>query len=377
MDWQRYAEGLAARISYPESDWWQPIAATPRHELVERWFTPRDGGWTVVDGRADEAAWVKTAYSDTTLVTKVGPAHADQTELGRIVTGHPTSSSTLPSLVVSMLRHGRLAPGMRLLDVATGSGYSAALACQRLGDQSVTTLDVDPYLTEVAADRLDRLGWHPTVVTADAEQELPGTFDRIVSMVSMPRIPPPWLRSLAPGGRVVTTIANTGLIVTADKTDDGGARGRVEWDRASFMTTRTDDDYPPALNDVFAKARDQDGEEITESPMPVINVMQAWEIWSMLSLEAPGIEHRSGVGDDGGPMAWMLHADGSWARAHTSCDRRITTVHQSGPRRLYDLLDGIRWRWVEYGELPVYGAQVAITPEGKTTLYQGGWSITL
>ncbi|MGA5089269.1 MULTISPECIES: hypothetical protein [unclassified Streptomyces] len=48
---------------------------------------------------------------------------------------------------MTMLRHGRLTPGVRLLDVATGSGYSADLACQRLGDDLVTTLDVAPYLT--------------------------------------------------------------------------------------------------------------------------------------------------------------------------------------------------------------------------------------
>ncbi|MFD3998389.1 methyltransferase domain-containing protein [Streptomyces sp. NPDC058583] len=377
MDWQRHAEGLAARISYPESDWWAPVCATPRHELVERWFTPYGGGWKVFDGPSDQEAWLRAAYSDATLVTKVGTAHADRAEPGEIVTGLPTSSSTLPSLVLTMLRHGRVHPGVRLLDVATGSGYSAALACERLGAHAVSTLDVDPYLTQAAAERLGRIGWQPAVVTADAEQELPGTFDRIVSMVSMPHVPAPWLRALPTGGRLVTTIANTGLIVAADKTDDGGALGRVEWDRASFMATRSGDDYPPALDEVFAQAREGDGAVVTESPFPVMNVMQAWEVWSMLSLTAPGIEHRTGVGDDGGPMAWMLHADGSWARAHTSRDKRITTVHQGGPRRLYDLLDGIRWRWLEHGELPVYGARVTITPDGRTTLSRGGWTVTL
>ncbi|MFE5710596.1 hypothetical protein ACFQ7J_07190 [Streptomyces sp. NPDC056501] len=228
-----------------------------------------------------------------------------------------------------------------------------------------------------SAERLDRIGWHPTVVTADAEQGPPGTFDRIVSMVSMPRIPDQWRRALAPGGRLVTTIANTGLIVTADKTNGGGASRRVGWDRASFMATRSDDDFPPALNAVFTQARDQDGEDVTESPFPVFNVMQTWEVWSMFSLKAPGVEHRNGVGDDDGPIAWMLHADGSWARAHTSRNTGVTTVHESGPRRLYDVLDWIRERWVSQGELPVYGAQVTIAPDGKTTLSRGEWTVTL
>ncbi|MFJ1975495.1 methyltransferase domain-containing protein [Streptomyces sp. NPDC087903] len=377
MDWEPYAEGLAAQISYPQSDWWAPIVATPRHELVERWFTPSQRGWTAVDGPSDKPAWVKTAYSDTTLVTRVGPVHADHTEPGQVVAGHPTSSSTLPSLVLTMLRHGRVAPGQRLLDVATGSGYSAALACHRLGDHMVTTLDVDPYLTEVAAARLDRIGWRPTVVTADAGRELPGDFDRIVSMVSMPRIPAQWLQALVPGGRLVTTIAGTGLIVTADKTDDGGATGRVEWDRGSFMATRVGDDYPPQLDDLFRLARAREGDEVTDSAYPVLDVMQAWDVWSMLSLTAPGIEHRTGTDDDGNPMAWMLHPDGSWARAETKPVSRTTTVHQGGPRHLYDILEGIRWRWLQDGELPMYGARVTITPDGETTLSRGGWTATL
>ncbi|OEJ28785.1 hypothetical protein AR457_34585 [Streptomyces agglomeratus] len=131
----------------------------------------------------------------------------------------------------------------------------------------------------------------------------------------------------------MTTIAGTGLIVTADKTDDGGARGRVEWDRGSFMTPRAGNDYPPALNEVFAQAVDHKGEEVTRSPFPVLNVMQAWEVWSMLSLTVPGIEHRAGISDDGSRMAWMLHADGSWARACTRPGEQTATVHQCGPRR--------------------------------------------
>lgn len=276
-----------------------------------------------------------------------------------------------------MLRHGRITAECSVLDLATGSGYSSALACRRFGDANVTTMDVDPYLTEVAAARLDSIGLHPRVVTADARAELPGEFDRIVSMVSVPRIPASWLRALRPGGRMVTTLTGTGLILAADKTDDGGATGRIEWDRAQFMTIRTGDDYPPMLDALFKAARDQDGESVTESPFPVLEVAQAWEVWSMLSLTTPGIEHRSGTDDDGSRLVWMLHPDGSWARAHTKPGARTATVHQSGPRRLYDVLDGIRWRWIEHGELPVYGARVTVTPDGATTLTRGGWSVTL
>ncbi|MFD5786735.1 methyltransferase domain-containing protein [Streptomyces sp. NPDC127037] len=378
MQWRPRAAALAEQIAHPGSPWWMPLHETPRHVFVERWFIAGPDGWTAVDGAADTAAWAKAAYANTTLVTRVGSVHADHVEPGQVVTGQPTSSSTLPGLVLTMLRHGRLTPGVRLLDLATGSGFSAALACHRLGDRYVTTLDVDPYLTQAAVVRLNRTGMHPKVVTADAtaEQPLPGEYDRIVSMVSVPRIPASWLAALAPGGRLVTTIAGTGLIVTADKTPDGGAAGQVEWDRAAFMQTRSTPDYAPALNDLFTTAGNSDG-DVTVSPLPVLDVMQAWEVWSMLTLTVPGIEHRNGTGDDGSRMTWMLHPDGSWARARTASGERTTTVHQGGPRRLYDALEAVRWRWIEHGELPVYGAKVTVSPGGETMLTRGGWTATL
>ncbi|MFF0224753.1 methyltransferase domain-containing protein [Streptomyces sp. NPDC004629] len=372
MDWKQRAAALARTAAHPGSPWYGPVMATPRHLRVPRWFTAGPEGWTPADGAADESAWASAAYADQTLITQVGTVHADRAADGETVIGLPTSSSTLPSLVVSMLTHGRLSEGQALLDVATGSGYSAALASARLGDGFVTTVDVDPYLTEAAAERLDVIGHHPRLLTQDATGHLPGEYDRIVSMVSVPRVPAPWLRALRPGGRLVTTLAGTGLILTADKTEDGGATGRIEWDRAAFMETRTGADYPPLLDELFKQVRDQDGDMVTDSPFPVLNVMQAWEVWSMLSLTAPGIEHRIGTDDDGNPVAWMLHPDGSWARAETKLASRAAIVHQGGPRRLYDMLDAVRWRWLEHGELPVYGARVTIAPDGATTLTGGG-----
>ncbi|OIK23874.1 hypothetical protein [Streptomyces malaysiense] len=142
------------------------------------------------------------------------------------------------------------------------------------------------------------------------------------------------------------------------------------------MTTRSGLDYPPLLDALFAHSAEADG-EVTLSPFPVLNVMRAREVWSMLSLMAPGIEHRTGTDEDGSRMTWMLHPDGSWARARTAPDEGTATVHQGGPRRLYDMLDEIRWRWPEHGELPVYGAQVTISSDGETTLSRGGWAATL
>lgn len=51
-----------------------------------------------------------------------------------VTDGKPTSSSTLPGLVVTMYRHAVIADDSRVL-VTTGTGHGTALLCRRLGDE--------------------------------------------------------------------------------------------------------------------------------------------------------------------------------------------------------------------------------------------------
>ena len=375
MDWERHAAQLAAEITHPVSRWRDPVATVPRHLFVPRWWQNQAGGWALQDGPADPDAWLRAAYADATLVTRVGRVHADQASEWTAV-GAPTSSSTLPGLVVRMHRHAMLADDSQVLCV-TGSGYGTALLALRLGDRQVTSVDVDPYLVETARERLDAIGLQPTMAVCDITGPLPGEYDRIVSTVSVRPIPTSWLAALRPGGRLVTTLANTGLIITADKTEDGGAVGRVEWDRAGFMATRHGEDYPDSgLDELVATVHDQVGEEVTTGRYPVLNVPQAWDIWSMLELQFPGIQHRYAEEDGDRRTAWMLHADGSWARASGVWDAP-PQVHQGGPRRLWTALERIRRRLNLEGGLPVYGADVRIDPDGTCRLSQGQWQVTV
>ncbi|WP_435865128.1 protein-L-isoaspartate O-methyltransferase family protein [Streptomyces spectabilis] len=309
----------------------------------------------------------------------MGTAHADHLEPGTVIPSGPwpTSSSTLPSLIVTMYRHAMLADTCRTL-VTTGSGYGTALACHRLGAELVTSVDIDDYLVKTATERLTAIGLHPHTAVCDLTDTLPGQFDRIVSTVSVRPIPLSWLHALRPSGRLVTTITGTGLILVADKTADGGAHGYIAATGASFMSTRHGDDHEgtsPAA--AVWEASDGDGGDVTTSRYPLLHVPDSWAVRSMLELQLPGIEHRLQQHDDGGLTIWMAHPDGSWARASADSRRASPTVHQGGPRRLFDALERIRNRLNTWGELPVYGARVAITPDGETTLSRGRWSATL
>ncbi|MFJ3219656.1 hypothetical protein ACIPLC_27540 [Kitasatospora sp. NPDC086801] len=74
-----------------------------------------------------EAEWLAMAYRNETWVTQVGGV--DAADATGPVYGLPTSSSTLPSLVVRMLEVAGIEDGDRVREIGTGTGYSTAVLC--------------------------------------------------------------------------------------------------------------------------------------------------------------------------------------------------------------------------------------------------------
>jgi protein-L-isoaspartate O-methyltransferase len=374
VNWQPHAAALAGAVVHPSSRWARPLAETPRHVIVPRWWRHMPvAGWTLRDGAADPDRWLSAAYADRTLVTRVGPLHADQAAADDHPEDGPTSSSTLPSLVVAMYRHAMITDDCDVLCV-TGTGYGTALLCARLGDKRVTSIDVDPYLVDTARDRLDAIGHHPTVRVCDLIGPLPGAYDRIVSTVGLPGIPPSWLTALRPGGRLVTNLAGTGLVVAANVQPDSSACGQVTPERAGFMRTRHGENYPPPPSSRHAWTAE--GETVTTGRYPVVQVAESWELMTAYALAVPGVRHSYDEDEHGVRTAVMVHTDGSWARA-TGRRGEQPTVHQAGPRRLWDALDAIRHDWLSDGRLPAYGAAVEIDPDGTLRLKRGTWHVTV
>lgn len=139
-------------------DCWRDVfLGVPRHVLIPFYYQHN----VRIDGDADRERWLRLVYSDTTLITQRGPDAV-------------TSSGTMPSLVATMLQALQVRNGHRVLQVATGTGYTAALLCERLGSTQVTSIDVDPDLASAARDRLRRCGYTPIVITADGAHGYPG-----------------------------------------------------------------------------------------------------------------------------------------------------------------------------------------------------------
>lgn len=225
---------LTAHGHLPDLAWRAAFAEVPREEFVPWFFAPnRDRpGWRLLE-HDDE--WLDGVYRDEALVTQLGgdETAAVRARAGEAVQGVPTSSSSAPSLMAAMLDALQVEPGHRVFEAATGTGYNAALLAHRLGSDLVTSLEIDPAVTERARAALHGLGHRPTLATGDATLGCPGSgpFDRIISTVAVPSLPPSWLTQTRSGARLVVPLVlagHSGVIVALDRGEDG-VRTAVSW----------------------------------------------------------------------------------------------------------------------------------------------------
>jgi protein-L-isoaspartate(D-aspartate) O-methyltransferase len=120
--------------------------------------------------------------------------------------GHDQTISQ-PAVVALMTELVEPRPGKKVLEVGTGSGYQAAVLAQT-GCQ-VWTIEIFRALADEARDRLARLGYRNVHVRhGDGYAGWPelAPFDAIVVTAAAESIPPPLLRQLGPGGRLVMPV---------------------------------------------------------------------------------------------------------------------------------------------------------------------------
>jgi protein-L-isoaspartate(D-aspartate) O-methyltransferase len=112
-----------------------------------------------------------------------------------------------PYIVGSMTEELRLTPESKVLEIGTGSGYQAAVLAEIT--PHVFTIEIKEPLAVRAAALLKDLGY-TTVRTRRGdgyygwEEEAP--FDAIIVTASAPHVPPPLVKQLKPGGRMVLPV---------------------------------------------------------------------------------------------------------------------------------------------------------------------------
>jgi len=114
-----------------------------------------------------------------------------------------------PYMVAAMTEMLRIAPGAKILEIGTGSGYQAAVLAQLAG--TVVTIERHPALAREACALLESLGCTNVRVIADDgspgfPEEAP--YDGIVVTAGAPTVPPSLPAQLAEGGRLVVPVGN-------------------------------------------------------------------------------------------------------------------------------------------------------------------------
>jgi protein-L-isoaspartate(D-aspartate) O-methyltransferase len=107
-----------------------------------------------------------------------------------------------PSMLAIMLRELRLAPGLQVLEVGSGSGYFLALLCAAGVD--ATGVEILRGLADQSRENLAKGGWAAKVIAGDASRiEFDTCFDRIVFSAAIDEVPGWAFRFLKPGGFIL------------------------------------------------------------------------------------------------------------------------------------------------------------------------------
>lgn len=131
----------------------------------------------------------------------------------------PTPHRSNPRVIHRELTTLDVAPGMRVIERGTGSGYSGALLSHLVGPNGhVTSIDIDGYLTRWANLAHHDRGLSNIRCYEDGTQPArAGHYDRSVAWCTPERLPTAWVEEVADNGLIVaplpiTTVPNTTVV---------------------------------------------------------------------------------------------------------------------------------------------------------------------
>lgn len=368
---------LAARLTQAgvltSPRWRAAVEAVPRELFLNPGvFLPAEGGrWRPVTAvGTDPAEWARIAYRDESLTTQLD-GHLTADQASGHVTGSPTSSSTTPVTVVDMLEKLEVEDGHQVLEVGTGTGYSSALMCFRLGEDNVTTVEVDPDVSARADAALETAGYSTWTVTGDGLLGHPrrAPYDRVIATCAVRRIPYTWIRQTRPGGIVLATVGGswhygTGL-AKVTVADDGTAEGGITGP-SSFMQARSQAEVPIA-GDLSARSAYADSERETKvSPL----LLEEWMPAFLAQLAAPGARITRATSLEGDRLLHLFDPDRESFASFTEKDG-TWTVRQGGPAALWDAIEQALTAWQDADRPDITGVRLRVTKEAHTYWIDG------
>ncbi|WP_242890864.1 methyltransferase domain-containing protein [Actinomadura litoris] len=359
---EELADRLTASGHLSDPRWRELLHAVPRHLFAPplAWVDGESGPDQLVDQSADENAWLTTVYSDTSITTQFDDGATPLEKGGE----NYTSSLSAPGIVIAFLELLDPMDHHRVLEIGTGTGWTAGLLAQRVGDHNVTSVEIDAALSADAGENLKAAGCSPRLVVADGADgwAAGGPYDRVHVTCGVREVPYAWVEQTRPGGRIVFPWVpgfafghQTRLAVTFG----GRAIGRFAGN-AGYMMLRSQrfERYAPAV--------EEDGEQTTTRLDPRTVTSDSYGCDVAIAALVPGL---TSVEEDIGQGRTRLHLrdpDGSWALADHEPSRDDFAVAQAGPRRLWSEVEAAYLRWVSWGSPGRDQFGITITPDGQT-----------
>ncbi|MEV6158475.1 methyltransferase domain-containing protein [Nonomuraea sp. NPDC052129] len=337
--------------------------AVPRHLFIPaRALVCADGDETVIDRDTDPDAWWSAVYSAEPIVTQLDDG---ATTIGQGDGGY-TSSSSAPGTVANFLELLNPAPGHRILEVGTGTGWTAALLCHLLGEHgSLTSIEVDAAIAEQAAKNLGEAGAHPHLLVGDGAEGCldRAPFDRVHVTCGIHTLPYAWIEQCRPGAVIVAPYcpgfgANHALQLTVlpDGTAQGGFPGF-----ASYMMMRSQrTTYPPKPDaaSLHQQSTRVDPRTIACAPPGATLAIAA----------LTGLHLRTKKQDGGRFKAWLTNPADPAERAMIAWrpGDEVYPVVQVGERPVWDEAVDAYFRWVRSGRPGRTRFGMTVTPDGHS-----------
>ncbi|MGW0807857.1 methyltransferase domain-containing protein [Nonomuraea sp. NPDC002799] len=339
----------------------QAFRAVERHRFIPAvGLVLNDGERALIDRDADPDTWWDAVASNCFIVTQVADGAASLQDRKGIF----SSSSSAPSTVTALLNLLDPRPGNRVLEVGTGTGWTAALLAHLVGaDGGVTSIEVDRQVAEQAAKNLAAFGVQAHLVVGDGAEGCPerALYDRVHVTCAVRSIPYAWIQQARPGAVIVAPYSvgdGDDQVVRLIVMPDGSAVGTFVTG-SSYMVMRghravhgsKPDDA--AMHDLGTRV---DPRMIAEAPQGALLAMAA--MTGLHFATQPQPDHT---------VVWALnpHDPGQRARVVWTPGVQEYAGVQVGDRPVWQEAVNAYFRWAAWGEPDFDRFGMTVTSEGQ------------